>query len=84
MNMNAVMMEFGLKVWPANKKWAAQAGDERAAAVMGDSPEQAVQRWLREDVIARMVAVNPPSELLDGEVKQFRETGVVPQRWRMD
>jgi len=38
----------------------------------------------REEVIALMKAFNPPSELLDSEIAQFRETGIVPERWRSD
>ena len=46
------------------------------------SDEQTAQ--LREELIALMLAINPPSELLDSEVEQFRATGVAPERWRAD
>jgi len=38
----------------------------------------------REEIIAMMQAFNPPSELLDSEIAEFRATGIVPERWRMD
>ena len=46
------------------------------------SDEQTAQ--LREELIALMLAVNPPSELLNSEVEQFRKTGIAPERWRSD
>lgn len=83
--MSAAMERFELSVWPANKAWAVRAGREEGSPVVtGKTPEEAVQAWVREDVIARIVACNPPSDLLHSEVAEFRATGIVPERWRAD
>ncbi len=82
--INETMQQFGLMVWPANKRWAAQSGEEGLSHSVGDTPEDAVRNWLREHVVEWMRAHNPPSDVLEAEIAEFEMSGHVPQRWRMD
>lgn len=84
MSMSELMAEHQLSVWPANKGFAAKEGDEKAIAVWGKTPAEAVQNWTKERVISEIKALNPESPLLTMEIAHFRATGQVPERWSGD